>query len=152
MIRTATIDDLKPLAKLYKEHRVLDSEFCENPPIFDDKICLDKMRDYIEESIFFVLCSETDEKIDGFAILVPLNPSCTKENPDGMLCVNDIFVAESSRRKGIGTAFFREAYKIAKKTFCSTIKVDVRPKNESAQKFYQKMGLNVSALHMEKKI
>lgn len=152
MIRTATIEDLEPLAKLYKAHKSLDREFCDDQPVFDDKICLEKMREYITESVSFVLCSETDKEIDGFAILMPLNPCSTKENPDGMLCVNELFVAENSRRKGIGTAFFREIYKIAEKTFCSTIKVDVRPKNESAQKFYQKIGLTVSALQMEKKI
>lgn len=153
MIRVATIDDLEQLAALYKElmiyHHKLDPEKYEIP---DDIACEKKMRFFAEDTIFKTICHETDKIIDGFLVYILLASHSTKENPNGFVTVNNIVVAENARRKGIGTELMNEIKKMAKENFCDTIAIDVHIDNDIARKFYEKLGMIPTTIHMEKRI
>lgn len=57
------------------------------------------------------------------------------------LCyLEDVFVAKSFRRKGVGTKLVREAIKLAKKNKCYKIIATSRHLNETAHAFYERLG------------
>ena len=68
------------------------------------------------------------------------------------LYIDDICVKETEAHKGVGTALFKEAERIGKETGCERIDLNVWAFNGPAIEFYRKMGLNVSRMHMEKKL
>ncbi|MCH5206900.1 MAG: GNAT family N-acetyltransferase [Oscillospiraceae bacterium] len=156
MIREATVDDLKPLAELYKElmiyHNRIDPQSYKIP---DDVACEEKIKGFIEDpqfNIFRVICHETDNIIDGFAVYILLNGHSSEEDPNGFISINDLFVAENARRKGIGTELINTMLKLAKEKCCNSVTIDVNIDNDSARKFYEKMGMKPKSIHMEKRI
>ena len=156
MIREATEDDLKPLAALYKEHMIfhnkLDTQAYKVP---SDVGCENKMEYFLHDSpynLFHVLCHETDNVIDGFAVYMLLNTDCSEEKPDGHISVTYLFVTKNARRKGIGTELMNEVFKLAKENYCDCVTIDVNINNETARKFYKKMGMIPISIHMEKRI
>ena len=56
------------------------------------------------------------------------------------LYIEDIFVLEPYRRRGIGQKMFDECKAIAKRARCGRIEFTVLPWNKSAQTFYEKNG------------
>lgn len=153
MIREATIDDLKPLAALYKEFMIYNNNF--DPEMFkipDDKAALEKITDTLNESVCKVICHETDGIIDGYVRFLVISVNATAEKPDGLLMVYDVFVTEKSRRKGVGTALLKELDSIAAEKYCNIIQLDVHQKNSGAKAFYEKCGLIPQSIKLEKRI
>lgn len=66
--------------------------------------------------------------------------------------INDLFVAEEYRRQGIATALYREAERIGADRGAKQISLMVWAFNESARRFYEKLGLNVRTFTMEKEL
>ena len=155
MIREATMGDLKPLAALYKEFKIYHNRL--DPQGFNvpsDTACENKMKIFLTDSPFnhdSVLCHMTDNVIDGF-MSYSLHSYETTEGPDGSVTVYNIFVAENSRRKGIGTELINELYRLAKEKSCKFVFLDVHIENTAAQKFYEKMGLIPKSINMEKRL
>lgn len=54
--------------------------------------------------------------------------------------LEDLFVAKSFRRKGIGTRLAHEAIELAKKNKCYKIIATSRHLNETAHAFYERLG------------
>lgn len=153
MIRKATLDDLEPLAALYKELMIFHNGFDpEKFKIPDDKEALEKMTDTLNESMYKVICHETDGAVDGYVSFLVLAKDSTAENPNRLLLVNDLIVAEKSRRKGIGTALLDELNSIAAEKYCNIIQIDVHQKNCGAKAFYEKCGLIPQTIKLEKRI
>ena len=154
MIREATENDLKQLAELYKElmvyHNRLDPKKYELP---DDIACEKEIKRYFEYSVIYnVLCHETDNVVDGFVVYMLLNLKSSKDKPDGIIKVDSIVVAENARRKGIGTELINEMYRLAKENFCNTVSLDMHMENGDARKFYEKMGMIPTTIHMEMRL
>ncbi len=57
------------------------------------------------------------------------------------LYIDDLCVDEPCRRQGIGEALTRHAIKVAREGGCSFVTLNVWTGNESAIRFYEKMGL-----------
>lgn len=57
-----------------------------------------------------------------------------------VMYIEDIFIDESCRGTGVGTALFKEIVSIAKKLDCIKIEWKCLDWNTSAQAFYKKMG------------
>lgn len=149
MIRTATIDDLKPLARLYKEHMVfhnnIDPQYFKIP---SDEECLAQIEEMLTESIYKIIVYEDDGIICGYTNYMLLNAGASER----FGIMGDIFVAEQYRRQGVGTSLMNEFLKDTKKGFCKTVEIDVHVNNTSAQKFYEKMGFVPRAIQMEKRL
>ena len=155
MIREATIDDLKSLAALYKEFMIFHNKIApQSFKVPDDSVCEDKIKYYMDSPLKYinVLCHETDNLIDGFLIYVLLNRESSGENPNGIIHINNIFVAENARHKGIGTEFINTVLKYGKEKYCNCVTVDVYPENSIARKFYEKMGMIPTTIQLEKRL
>lgn len=149
MIRQATIDDLSALAALYKELTISDHELRpDRSEIPDDAACEKRVRKYLNSGGFFgVICHEDDGMIGGYAAYM-----ITTAATGGSLVIVNVFVAEGSRRKGIGTELLNGIFDIARENGCDTVTADTLPENAAALGFYKKMGLVPCSVHLEKRI
>lgn len=152
MLRFATTGDLNQLAALYKElikcHNIFDSEKYQIP---DDEKCYAEMKNALESKNMFIICSQTDSQIDGYACFTMFSPE-ELDIKDGLLLLNEIFVTEAKRRLGIGTALLNEVISVGKEKQCQMLQISVNCKNYGAQKFYEKMGITPKTIHLEKRI
>lgn len=57
-----------------------------------------------------------------------------------LLWIDEFYISEESRRKGVGTALFSEIKKAAKENGCKSLELEVWNMNESAKKFYDSVG------------
>ena len=62
--------------------------------------------------------------------------------------IEDVFVKESERSKGIGSLLFKEAIKYLKSNGCRYVTLNVARDNDKAQSFYRKLGFKTEALEM----
>jgi len=65
------------------------------------------------------------------------------------LYIDDLCVDENIRGKGIGKAIYQEICRYAKMRKCSSITLNVWSCNESAMRFYEKLGLKPQKVGME---
>lgn len=65
------------------------------------------------------------------------------------LYIDDLCVDESTRGTGVGKAIYNEICRYAKMRGCSAITLNVWCCNESAMKFYEKLGLRPQKIGME---
>ena len=65
------------------------------------------------------------------------------------LYIDDLCVDQSCRRQGIGQAIYNEICRYAKMRRCHSITLNVWCCNESAMKFYEKLGLQPQKIGME---
>ena len=68
------------------------------------------------------------------------------------LYIDDLCVDEGMRGQGIATALYRFVTAYANETNCTHITLNVWRGNESAQRFYEKMGMNPRNITMEMKL
>lgn len=66
------------------------------------------------------------------------------------LYIDDLCVDENMRGMHIGTALYKYVLNFAKDSGCYNVTLNVWEGNESAKKFYEKMGLFVQKYSMEK--
>ena len=66
------------------------------------------------------------------------------------LYIDDLCVDEKSRGQHIGRAIYEYVLKFAKENGCYNVTLNVWACNESAMKFYEKCGLSVQKIGMEK--
>ena len=65
------------------------------------------------------------------------------------LYIDDLCVDENIRGKGIGKAIYQEICRYAKMRRCSAVTLNVWCCNESAMRFYEKLGLKPQKIGME---
>ena len=65
------------------------------------------------------------------------------------LYIDDLCVDENIRGKGIGKAIYQEICRYAKMRHCSAVTLNVWCCNESAMKFYERLGLKPQKIGME---
>lgn len=66
------------------------------------------------------------------------------------LYIDDLCVSEKCRGKKIGTALYEYVLDFAKKAGCYNVTLNVWALNENARKFYEKCGMSVLKIGMEK--
>lgn len=66
--------------------------------------------------------------------------------------VDDLCVDESCRGQGIATALYRHVTDYAKEIGCSFVTLNVWCGNDSAMRFYEKMGMQMRSITMETKL
>lgn len=152
MIRQATLDDLKALTGLYKELMTYHHDLDPKNKIPTDEKCLDDVKSFFELDIFEIICHESNGIIDGMVVYIIANPKVTAENRCGSLIINDLIVTEKSRGQGIGTEMLNELFNIAKEKYCDSAVLEVHTLNDSAKKFYEKVGLLPRSIKLEKRL
>lgn len=66
------------------------------------------------------------------------------------LYIDDLCVDESSRGLHVGSALYEHVLKFARESGCYNVTLNVWACNEAAMKFYEKCGLQVQKIGMEK--
>lgn len=74
-----------------------------------------------------------------------------RNTPDFVtLYIDDLCVDESSRGLHVGSALYEHVLKFARESGCYNVTLNVWACNEAAMKFYEKCGLQVQKIGMEK--
>ena len=147
MIRIADMNDLAGINVLHTQLHIQHIGY--RPDIFApiEQPVFDRlMIPYIENNGKDIIISENDGVIDGYAAI----SVCDTKKGEGEILpflfveVNELCVAESAQRKGIGTALL-DAVK-------EYVENGVNAQNTSAQEFYKANGMFVKNYKMQYKI
>jgi ribosomal protein S18 acetylase RimI-like enzyme len=129
--RRATLDDLDTLASLFDAYR----QFYAQPA---DLACA---RDFLHarlsknESIIFF--AEYDGTPAGFTQLYPLFSSVRAVRT---FLLNDLFVAEHARRRGVAQALLSTAAEYGRREGAIRLELETMPDNHAAQALYRAQG------------
>jgi len=132
-IRKARKGDSKKILKLIKELAIFEKL------AFPDKNAAKRLvKDaFSKDPQFRLLAIEFENKIVGYVIYYFTYSSFLARKT---IYLEDIFISEDYRGKGIGKSVFEKLIKIAKKNECGRIEWIVLDWNENAIKFYDKLG------------
>lgn len=132
-IRKAKKKDSKKILDLIKELAIFEK--LTSP---DKKAAKRLVKDAFAKDPFIKLLTiEYENSIVGYVIYYFTYSSFLARRS---LYLEDIFVSEDYRGKGIGKSVFKKLIKIAKKNDCGRIEWIVLDWNENAIKFYDKLG------------
>ncbi len=130
----ATLEHLDLLTPLFVKYR----EFYGELPYPDSsRIFLEKRLKRGESVIYLALPDDDDGKLLGFCQLYPSFSSLSLKR---VWILNDIYVAEDSRRMLVADHLMREARKMAKDTQAVRMRVSTSANNEVARKTYESIG------------
>lgn len=102
------------------QERLIDDAFTQNPP-------------------FKILLADIEHQVVGYAIYFFTYSSFLAKKT---LYLEDLFITESFRARGIGKLFFKELRSIAKQNKCGRMEWIVLDWNKDAIDFYDSMGAN----------
>jgi len=134
-IHRATLDDLSPLSHLFDQYRIFYKQKS-NPTAAESFI---QKRLSLNESVIFIA------KIDGkYAGFTQLYPSFTSVGMKRIWVLNDLYVHQDFRKKGVGEALIRHTFEYARKTGRTKVMLETGKDNIQAQKLYEKIGFERS--------
>jgi ribosomal protein S18 acetylase RimI-like enzyme len=131
IIRQATITDLDQLSVLFAQYR----EFYGQP--YDTAASGKFLEERLskEESIVFIAIDNNE-----FAGFTQLYPSFTSVGMKRIWILNDLFVAEAYRQKGVAQALINRVIEYSRETGRSKVVLSTAYDNFNAQKLYEKIG------------
>jgi len=130
----ATLEHLDLLTPLFVRYR----EFYGQLPYPDSSRKFLETRLKRDESVIYLaLPDDDDAKLLGFCQLYPSFSSLSLKR---VWILNDIYVAEDSRRMLVADHLMREAKKMAKDTQAVRMRVSTSADNEVARKTYESIG------------
>ncbi|MEE1868831.1 GNAT family N-acetyltransferase [Pseudomonas auratipiscis] len=130
----ATLEHLDLLAPLFVKYR----EFYGQLPYPDSsRSFLEKRLDRGESIIYLALPDDDDNKLMGFCQLYPSFSSLSLKR---VWILNDIYVAEDSRRMLVADNLMRAAKKLAKETNAVRLRASTSLDNDVAMKTYESIG------------
>jgi ribosomal protein S18 acetylase RimI-like enzyme len=131
IIRQATCNDLEALVDLFDQYRIF----------YKQKSNTEGAKEFLEErlkreeSVIFIAYNDQDPA--GFTQLYPLFSSV---NMHRTWILNDLYVNENVRGKGIGEALLKKVIKFAEETGAKGLSLETGEDNRIAQKLYEKIG------------
>jgi ribosomal protein S18 acetylase RimI-like enzyme len=131
IIRQATWNDLEALVELFDQYRIF----------YKQKSNIEGAKEFLEErmkreeSVIFI--AYNDQYPVGFTQLYPLFSSV---NMHRTWILNDLYVNESVRGKGIGESLLKKAIEFAEETGAKGLSLETGEDNLIAQKLYEKIG------------
>ena len=132
-LRKAQASDADNIVELIKELALYEKE-----PDAVKTTAEDLLRDGFSDNPYFrCIVAEEDNKLEGFALYF-FTWSTWEGRPT--LYLEDLFVRESSRNKGIGFQLFQKLSQIAVEKNCARFEWAVLDWNTPARDFYHKMG------------
>lgn len=131
IIQKATLNELHSLSELFDLYRV----FYEQPSNIDSARMFLRDRLVNEESVVFLAVNE-DESL-GFVQLYPTFSSVSMKRS---WILNDLFVKESARKRGVGEKLLQASITFAKSTGAKGVSLETRNENVNAQRLYEKFG------------
>lgn len=131
-IRKASIDDLQALSELFAQYRV----FYRQPYEVDQAKEFINKRLTNEDSVIFV--AEENGVLAGFT---QLYPSFTSVGMKEIWILNDLFVNEQFRKRGIGELLIKTVFSYSKETGRKSVILTTEDNNITAQRLYEKVGM-----------
>jgi ribosomal protein S18 acetylase RimI-like enzyme len=136
-IRRAVEADLGALAGLFDAYRVFYEQ--ESDPAAAERFLRDRF--HHQDSTIFV-ATRTGSEIVGF---VQLYPSFSSVSMRRIFILNDLFVAPSARRTGVGEALIEAAAAHARESGAVRLSLSTAVDNLNAQQLYDKTGFERDA-------
>lgn len=130
-IRKATIDDLHALSEIFAQYRVFYRQPYE----------IEKAKEFLhkrltnEDSVIFV--AEENSKLTGFT---QLYPSFTSVGMKEIWILNDLFVNENFRERGVAESLIKTTLNYSKTTGRKKVALSTGHTNEKAQRLYERLG------------
>jgi len=154
MIRRADFYDIEQIISLLKQVHQLHSEG--RPDIFRSgakKYTVEELKSIVQDDKTPVYVFEEDGAVLGYVFCVIKRVSNDKSLQDrATIYIDDLCVDSSKRGLGIGTKLFEYVVELSKKENYDAVTLNVWDFNQSAMRFYEKLGMKPLKTMMEYKI
>lgn len=114
------------------------------------KYTSEELNELLEDYSRPIYVAEEEGKILGYAFCIFQENNSNLLTHIKTLYIDDLCVLEGIRGKGVGTKLYQHVIKIAKQSGCYNVTLNVWACNEEAKTFYEKCGLHVQKIGMEK--
>ncbi len=150
MVRLMEEKDIDDVSNLLKQVNLV--HHLGRPDLFrkNNKYSKEELKALLNENDYHIFVYESDGKVVGHAFCITkMQEETPLLNQVKTLYIDDICVDSSARNKGVATALFQYVKKDAKDNEYYNITLNVWSFNDSAYKFYEKMGMNPQKITME---
>ena len=150
-IRRAEIKDIDQILDLLSQVLEIHAEI--RPDIFvsgHTKYMKEELEEMIKDENYLIYVAEDSDIIMAYAFCNIVTPKFSHTmKPMKILYIDDFCVDKKYRRQHIGEALFDYIKQVASELGCYEIALYHWEGNDSAKKFYEKMGLKVKASTLE---
>lgn len=151
-IRSAELRDIPALGRLLYEVHKVHSDV--RPDLFKAgtrKYTDGQLEEILQSGERPVFVAEQDGQVVGYAFCIPKQFVGDRSMTDvRTLYIDDLCVDEAARGKHIGTKLYGFVLDFAKRRGYYNVTLNVWADNKAAVKFYEKIGLRVQKIGMEK--
>ena len=151
-IRSAELRDIPALGRLLYEVHKVHSDV--RPDLFKAgarKYTDEQLEEILQSGERPVFVAEQDGQVVGYAFCIPKQFVGDRSMTDvRTLYIDDLCVDEAARGKHIGTKLYGFVLDFAKRQGYYNVTLNVWADNKAAVKFYEKIGLGVQKIGMEK--
>ena len=152
MIRKAELRDIPALGRLLYEVHKVHSDV--RPDLFKAgtrKYTDGQLEEILQSGERPVFVAEQDGQVVGYAFCIPKQFVGDRSMTDvRTLYIDDLCVDEAARGKHIGTKLYDFVLDFAKRQGYYNVTLNVWADNKAAVKFYEKIGLRIQKIGMEK--
>lgn len=150
-IRRATLTDIDGINKLlYEVHKVHSDKRPDLFKVGSKKYTNEVLAKIIVDDNRPIFVYVDNDDILGYAFCVFIKNNSNSLTDILTLYIDDLCVDENARGKKVGTSLYNYVLQFAKDAGCYNVTLNVWACNNSALKFYEKCGLSVQKIGMEK--
>lgn len=150
-IRRATLTDIDGINKLlYEVHKVHSDKRPDLFKVGSKKYTNEELAKIIVDDNGPIFVYVDNNTILGYAFCVFIKNNSNSLTDILTLYIDDLCVDENARGKKVGTTLYNYVLQFAKEAGCYNVTLNVWACNNSALKFYEKCGLSVQKIGMEK--
>ena len=150
-IRRATLTDIDGINKLlYEVHKVHSDKRPDLFKVGSKKYTNEELAKIIVDDNRPIFVYVDNDDILGYAFCVFIKNNSNTLTDILTLYIDDLCVDENARGKKVGTSLYNYVLQFAKDAGCYNVTLNVWACNNSALKFYEKCGLSVQKIGMEK--
>lgn len=150
-IRRATLTDINGINKLlYEVHKVHSDKRPDLFKVGSKKYTNEELAKIIVDDNRPIFVYVDNDDILGYAFCVFIKNNSNSLTDILTLYIDDLCVDENARGKKVGTSLYNYVLQFAKDAGCYNVTLNVWACNNSALKFYEKCGLSVQKIGMEK--
>lgn len=150
-IRKATLTDIDGINKLlYEVHKVHSDKRPDLFKVGSKKYTNEELAKIIVDDNRPIFVYVDNDDILGYAFCVFIKNNSNSLTDILTLYIDDLCVDENARGKKVGTSLYNYVLQFAKEAGCYNVTLNVWACNNSALKFYEKCGLSVQKIGMEK--
>ena len=150
-IRRATLTDIDGINKLlYEVHKVHSDKRPDLSKVGFKKYTNEELAKIIVDDNRPIFVYVDNDDILGYTFCVFIKNNSNSLTDILTLYIDDLCVDENARGKKVGTTLYNYVLQFAKDAGCYNVTLNVWACNNSALKFYEKCGLSVQKIGMEK--